>query len=653
MSKNANLFILPKPKKATISGGRLKLPENIVVRASDCALDLDALIAETLPAADIRRDLSSRPHLQLFIGSSRRRIPATRSLSPKRFGDEGYRLTVGSTSVFIEARSESGLLYGLMSLRLLLRNHDRAPQCVIEDWPDLAVRGIHMDLKGCTPTVDYMKRLIPQLAEYKVNTLLMEYENAIQLDSTPGVAKPSAWSKDEVAALADLARRYRITLMPLLQSLGHVEYILEHERYAHLSEDREDVSQYCPSNNNAFEFFKAQADEIIELFPESKYFHVGADETHLLGHCRRCRGRVKKGEDALDIYLEHMNKVWSYTMDRGYTPIFWDDIVARDFSPDRIRRIPKGVAVMYWLYNITDMDRAIVRVKGGYLGRRESIRHEQLRSAAEKVRKCGRWLDEMDPEMWRHYRKYIDDDANFPNFDSTPFIEMFADYGIEVLGASGAKCGSEARGMPHLARRLDNIRAWARQIARAKQTGVVSTAWSRGASLRNPYLTFDSMWYTMAASAEFYWSSESDVDEFQASFTRDFFGLDDDGWLARVLEASATGMYPVASRDLAAASVERNANVLEAYQIANAIEVGFTGLFALMERHARGHYLDGRPHVTNRNIHGRWLKRDIQRYLGLEKRAAIYYHSVMPTEEADELLASQFDFFKSAGLGLA
>ena len=161
------------------------------------------------------------------------------------------------------------------------------------------------------------------------------------------------------------------------------------------------------------------------------------------------------------------------------------------------------------------------------------------------------------------------------------------------------------------------------------------------------------MWYTMAASAEFYWSSESDVDEFQASFTRDFFGLDDDGWLARVLEASATGMYPVASRELASATVERNADVLEAYQVANAIETGFTGLFAMMERHARGHYLDGRPHVINRNIHGRWLKQDINRYLDLEKRAAEYYHSVMLPEEAEELLASQFGFFKNAELGLA
>ena len=98
----------------------------------------------------------------------------------------------------------------------------------------------------------------------------------------------------------------------------------------------------CVSRCSERGFIQRQADEIMELFPESKYFHVGADETDLLGHCPRCRKRMRNGEDTLDIYLTHMNKVWDHVMERGYTAIFWDDIVALNFTPVRVRRIPKG-----------------------------------------------------------------------------------------------------------------------------------------------------------------------------------------------------------------------------------------------------------------------------------------------------------------------
>ncbi|MCX7011145.1 MAG: family 20 glycosylhydrolase [Candidatus Sumerlaeota bacterium] len=656
MPAKIELCILPTPKKVAPREGSLRAPKRIVARVSGENLELDEFIQNALrplgagaEALEIRCDPPARGSLRVFIGAPNAVSPPPRAL-PARFGPEGYRLTVGAASILIEATERPGLFYGLMTLTQILRNHARVPCCVIEDRPDLAVRGIHMDLKGCTPTIDYMKRLVADLSEYKINTLLMEYENAVKLDSTPGVEKPSAWSKADVEELAALARRRCITLMPLVQSLGHVEYILQHDAYARFRESQTNVQQYCPALPETFEFWKAQADEILELFPDTRYFHVGADETRLLGQCDRCRARVEKGEGPLDIYLSHMNKVWRHILDRGRTPIFWDDIVSRNYSVERIKRIPKGVAAMVWIYNITDPTHPFFRTHEGAWGRRGMMRHEWLRRFP-KGTGITRWMDEMPAEEWRRNRKFIDDPSLEPLVHSAPYLEMFRERGYEIFGASAAKCGSETMGLPNYVARVDNIRTWARHIARAGGTGVISTAWSRNASLTHPYLPFDTMWYSMCASAEFYWAAEGDsVDRFQANFTRDFFGLNDGGWLAQCLEAASTGGNAAASREFHAATATRHADVLAAKQTAARVQELYAALLGALPRYMMSYYkLDDR-FASNWERFGEALAGIYKRVPALKARAADYYRGVMLPEEAEELLASQFRFFEEVDL---
>ena len=655
-----NLCILPTPRSITPRRGAFRCPKRLQVRASPEAEGLAAIIAEALEplgkrgaSFEFKTDIPKAANMRLFIAAPSKRLPAARTIRAPRCRDEAYRLTVSANAILVEAKTPHGLFNGLMTLRQFLGNHSPAPCVAIEDAPDMAVRSVHMDVKGCTPTVDYMKKLIVDLSHYKINDLLMEYENAVALDSTPGVAKPSAWSKDDVRVLADLARSRFIDLTPLVQSLGHVEYILQHDAYAHLRESQTNAQQYCPSKPETFEFWKHQADEILELTDDSPYFHVGADETALLGHCRRCKGRIRRGETDLDIYLEHMNKVWRHVLDLGKTPVFWDDMIARNYTPARIRKIPKGVAVMYWIYNITGDTTSTLPLHSGRYGRRELLEHDRLNGLRRGERNIGRWLDEMSSDEWRRYRPYVDDDTVAPEFPSMPFIEMFAERGVEVFGASAAKCGADSFSMPDLAARVDNIAAWARAIADAGQTGVCSTAWSRNASLMHPYAPFDAMWYPMCASAQFYWSARgASVDEFQRLFDRDFFGLDDDGWSAQVLEATSTGMGGAPIRELAKLEVTRNANVLDAYRLCHRVHSAITGLFGALQRHSLSHYQNGLPFQGNRNPVIGQLRRHLKNMPRLKKEALAYYRSVMLREEADELAESQFRFFEDNDFGL-
>jgi hexosaminidase len=67
---------------------------------------------------------------------------------------EGYVLEVNGKQIIIKAQQQAGLFYGIQTLKQLLEDsHDQQigiPACRITDYPEIAFRAIHLDLKhGC------------------------------------------------------------------------------------------------------------------------------------------------------------------------------------------------------------------------------------------------------------------------------------------------------------------------------------------------------------------------------------------------------------------------------------------------------------------------------------------------------------------------
>src|SRR5665647_1408219 len=64
---------------------------------------------------------------------------------------EGYILEVKDGQVIIQSRSEAGLFYGCQTLLQLLEDardqHINIPSCSITDYPGIAYRAVHVDLK--------------------------------------------------------------------------------------------------------------------------------------------------------------------------------------------------------------------------------------------------------------------------------------------------------------------------------------------------------------------------------------------------------------------------------------------------------------------------------------------------------------------------
>src|SRR5262245_19330885 len=93
--------------------------------------------------------------------------------TPGASNPEGYRLSVNSAAVSIEASGDAGLFYGLQTLRQLLpRPGERMAIRAIEitDVPRFAYRGMHLDVARHFFPIEFIKKYIDLLARYKLNT---------------------------------------------------------------------------------------------------------------------------------------------------------------------------------------------------------------------------------------------------------------------------------------------------------------------------------------------------------------------------------------------------------------------------------------------------------------------------------------------------
>ena len=114
---------------------------------------------------------------------------------------EGYTLTISADKINIIGKDDAGLFYGLKTLEQLMvdakEQKVNLPLCTIKDYPLLAYRAIHLDVKHHLEKTEYYYDLIDKLASYKVNGIIAEMEDKLKYKRQPLVASADALSIDE------------------------------------------------------------------------------------------------------------------------------------------------------------------------------------------------------------------------------------------------------------------------------------------------------------------------------------------------------------------------------------------------------------------------------------------------------------------------
>lgn len=476
--------IIPAPKEMVLLGGT-------VILDSNWGID-DQSREESIPGRLVRE-------LGISAGKLKRNVVLCRQEDLKT---EEYRLEIGKRSISITAKDGNGFRYALATLQQL-RSGPVFPLVKIRDYPRLAVRGFHCMFTSIQQLgVTDATALINSAARLKLNTLLFEFGPRFPFERHAALRSPAALTSSELRQLLDLARSHGMECIPLQQSLGHLEYMLRNEAYAHLREEEEHKAQMCPTNPNSFRVFTELAEEILAYFPDSRYFHIGADETRQLGVCPRCRQSSKES-----LYVNHINKVCAWLVERNRQPILWDDILCA--HPAILRELHPAAAIMYWDYWTTQSPSPLVvaRYNPDNLAHvvydkrwLDEWKHELPEVTAHTLKYFAKPKDlrtRLDTEFLREFGPYLGSDL--PKYvRAFPYLEYYRASGRPVFGApAGASNTSEWLGLPDYPRYTHNIKTFADRCHEAGAEGIVTTAWYN--------FPHEALYPSLLATAHFAW----------------------------------------------------------------------------------------------------------------------------------------------------
>ena len=308
-------------------------------------------------------------------------------LGLKSDSPDAYAITVDKKGITIQGASESGVFYGIQTLRKSIMNEKdeiRLPYAKISGTPRFSYRGTELDCARHFFPVAFIKKFIDILALHGINRFhwhltddqgwrfevkalpelakkasvrpctiigknigLSDPDNAIY-DDTP---ETGYYTQEEMRDIVRYAAERFITIVPEIDLPGHM--IAAMSVYPELGCTggpykvwgiwgvADDV--LCAGNPKTLEFLKTVYGELCDIFP-SELIHIGGDESPRVRwkSCPKCQAKMKalglKDEAQLQTYINKEMEV--FLSKRGRQIIGWDETLEGGLS--------EKAAVMSW-----------------------------------------------------------------------------------------------------------------------------------------------------------------------------------------------------------------------------------------------------------------------------------------------------------------
>jgi len=93
--------------------------------------------------------------------------------------------------------------------------------------PPSPVRAFQWDLARQVERIDWLGAQLPRLADWGYQELYLHLEDAVEYPSLPGVARKDAYSRRELGSLVRAATRAGLGVVPIVNLLGHTQYLIK------------------------------------------------------------------------------------------------------------------------------------------------------------------------------------------------------------------------------------------------------------------------------------------------------------------------------------------------------------------------------------------------------------------------------------------
>ncbi|MEV7195916.1 glycoside hydrolase family 20 protein [Streptomyces sp. NPDC093510] len=202
-------------------------------------------------------------------------------------GAESYTLSVKGQQVRIAAPAEAGVFYGTRTLKQEVSGGGTAPEGVVRDRPAKPQRGLMLDIARKHFDAKWIEDRIRELGDLKYNQLGLHFSDdqafRVASDSHPEIVSSDHLTKDQVRGILKLAASRHITVVPEIDSPGHLGTVIRQHPSLQLRNARGAATQGALdiSEPAAAKIVDDLLEEYAELFPGA-YWHLGADEYQAL-----------------------------------------------------------------------------------------------------------------------------------------------------------------------------------------------------------------------------------------------------------------------------------------------------------------------------------------------------------------------------------
>lgn len=216
---------------------------------------------------------------------------------------------------------------------------------------------INCSQTGGIKTVSEVKRFVGYLKAMGYTYIMLYTEDTYEIEGEPffGYLR-GKYSKQELKEIVAYCDAIGIEVIPCIQTLGHMEKIMQWNAYAKIRNAEDTLSV---DEEESYVLIEKMIQTCAECF-KSRRINVGMDEAVSMFNGRYLESNGVK--DKYDALLKHVKRVAEIAQKYGFTPYMWSDMwfkIARgnyyaltDDIPQRVYEEFKktGMNLIYWDY---------------------------------------------------------------------------------------------------------------------------------------------------------------------------------------------------------------------------------------------------------------------------------------------------------------
>lgn len=273
--------------------------------------------------------------------------------------EDRHCIQISHKVIKIEFGGKKSLLHAFSSLIQLIepvnledapRNLLKIPVARIEDYPHAPYRGLMIDVARKPHTIDTLKMMVLLCYYYKINYLHVHFTDK-QSYTLPSRALPKLPSKkrhftfQEIKELVDMADKRGVTIVPEIDMPGHSKAMISAMPALFAVNTKKNYKRILNAGKEeVYEAIDKIVSEVCDMFPNSPYIHLGADEASYDGaedDPDVARYMKEQGiPNTKELYRHFITRIYEIIEQHDRKLCIWEG-----FRPKGAIEIPKDVPV--------------------------------------------------------------------------------------------------------------------------------------------------------------------------------------------------------------------------------------------------------------------------------------------------------------------